>query len=68
MDNTAENKEFLSVKNLKVEYFSGKTVVHAVNGVDLKMYKGKTLGLVGETGAGKAVEYSGNLHYVFCPG
>ena len=50
MDNTAENKEFLSVKNLKVEYFSGKTVVHAVNGVDLKMYKGKTLGLVGETG------------------
>ena len=53
MDNTAENKEFLSVKNLKVEYFSGKTVVHAVNGVDLKMYKGKTLGLVGETGAGK---------------
>lgn len=51
-----ENKlerEFLEIKNLKVEYFSGKTVVYAVNGVNLKLEKGKTLGLVGETGAGK---------------
>lgn len=47
------NKSYLEVKDLKVEYFSGKTIVHAVNGVTLKMEKGKTLGLVGETGAGK---------------
>ena len=51
MNNPKEN--FLSVKDLVVEYTSGKSVVHAVNGVSLELQKGKTLGLVGETGAGK---------------
>ena len=49
----SENKEFLSVKDLVVEYMSDGQVVHAVNGVSLKLERGKTLGLVGETGAGK---------------
>lgn len=44
---------FLEVKNLTVEYFSKKQVVHAVNDVSFRLEKGKTLGLVGETGAGK---------------
>ena len=49
----AENNEFLQVKNLVVEYKSDGQIVHAVNGVSLKLGKGRTLGLVGETGAGK---------------
>ncbi len=48
-----ENDEFLEVKDLVVEFTSGKEVVHAVNGVSFKVRRGKTLGLVGETGAGK---------------
>lgn len=44
---------FLSVKDLKVIYTSGKKIVRAVNGVSFSMQKGETLGLVGETGAGK---------------
>jgi peptide/nickel transport system ATP-binding protein len=44
---------FLSVNNLTVEYTSGEETVHAVNGVSFKLERGKTLGLVGETGAGK---------------
>ena len=44
---------FLEVKDLVVEYTQNKQVVHAVNGVSLSLEKGKTLGLVGETGAGK---------------
>lgn len=44
---------FLEITDLKVEYFSRESVVHAVNGISLKLEKGKALGLVGETGAGK---------------
>ena len=45
--------ELLRVEDLVVEYSSGKSVIHAVNGVSFVLKKGKTLGLVGETGAGK---------------
>ena len=44
---------FLSVRDLVIEYTSGAQVIHAVNGVSFDLEKGKTLGLVGETGAGK---------------
>ena len=47
------DKSFLSVENLVVEYSSGGDTVHAVNGVSFHLDRGKTLGLVGETGAGK---------------
>lgn len=50
-----EQKErvFLSVKDIEVVYTSGKKIVHAVNGVSFDMKRGESLGLVGETGAGK---------------
>jgi peptide/nickel transport system ATP-binding protein len=47
------NNTFLSVKDLVVEYTSDGQIVKAVNGVSFDLGKGKTLGLVGETGAGK---------------
>ena len=49
----AEYEKLLEVKNLAVEYHSGGRVVHAVNGLNLSIGKGETLGFVGETGAGK---------------
>lgn len=48
-----EKNTFLSVKDLAVEYSSGGRIIHAVNGVSFELDKGETLGLVGETGAGK---------------
>lgn len=44
---------FIEVKNLKVHYTSEGRKIHAVNEVSFSLKKGETLGLVGETGAGK---------------
>lgn len=43
----------LSVKDLNIIYEAEHGDVHAVNGVSFDLYKGETIGLVGETGAGK---------------
>lgn len=43
----------LEIDNLHVLYDTDEAKVYAVNGLDLKVNKGETLGLVGETGAGK---------------
>ena len=43
----------IDIKDLSVEYRTVDGVVSAINGVDLQIERGKTLGLVGETGAGK---------------
>lgn len=50
---TKNNDVFLSVKDLTVEYVTTEETVHAVNHVSFTLCKGRTLGLVGETGAGK---------------
>jgi peptide/nickel transport system ATP-binding protein len=46
----------LAIENLKVVFHGdrGRTT-HAVDGVDLKVARGRTLGLVGESGCGKSV-------------
>lgn len=52
-ENNNAGTPFLKVQDLVVEYMSNDKVVHAVNGVSLELERGQTLGLVGETGAGK---------------
>lgn len=50
----AENAPYaLEIENLNVEYHVDQEVVHALNGISFKLKKGETIGLVGETGAGK---------------
>ncbi len=49
-----DNKEvLLKVENLVVHYETHNAVVEAVNNVSFEIRSGQTLGLVGETGAGK---------------
>lgn len=50
---TKEGNSFLAVNDLVVEYTFEGSVIHAVNGVSFSLERGKTFGLVGETGAGK---------------
>ena len=52
-DNIPEIDNILEIKGLVVEYRTDEAVIHAVNGVNLSVKRGETLGLVGETGAGK---------------
>jgi peptide/nickel transport system ATP-binding protein len=48
-----DNKMALEIYGLSVEYRTHDGTVRALNGMELQIEKGKTLGLVGETGAGK---------------
>lgn len=48
-----DNRLLLDVENLHVEFRTDEETVYAVNGVSLQVGEGRTLGLVGETGAGK---------------
>lgn len=43
----------LEISDLVVEYTSNGTTIHALNGINLNVRRGETIGLVGETGAGK---------------
>ena len=48
-----DDMKLLEIRDLQVIYKSQDGVVRAVNGIGLEVRKGETLGLVGETGAGK---------------
>jgi len=45
----------LSIKNLRTRFHIYEGMVTAVDGIDLDVYRGETLGVVGESGCGKSV-------------
>ena len=48
-------ERLLEIKGLKTHFFTDEGVVRAVDGIDLYVNKGETLGVVGESGCGKSV-------------
>ena len=58
----------LQVQDLRVHYATPSGDVIAVNGVNLKVFEGETLGLVGESGCGKSTLAMAILRLVQPPG
>lgn len=57
-------QDLLEIKNLVINYETDDANVHALNGVSLKLREGETLGLVGETGAGKTTLARGIMRLI----
>ncbi len=58
------SNEFLKIENLHIHYVTQEGTVKAVNGINLELEKGESLGLVGETGAGKTTTALGVLRLI----
>ena len=54
----------LEIKDLAIHFYTEDGDVAAVNGIDLALRRGDTLGLVGETGAGKTTTAKGILRLI----
>ncbi len=59
--------ELLDIRELYIRYETSDGIVYALNGVDLTLGKGETLGLVGETGAGKTTLAKGIMGLIPSP-
>lgn len=61
-------EEILVVDDLRLNFYTYEGVVQALDGVNLSLKKGETLGVVGETGCGKSVTGLSILNLVLPPG
>jgi peptide/nickel transport system ATP-binding protein len=64
----ANSDVILEVKDLKVHFHLNEGKLKSVDGVNLTIRKGKTLGIVGESGCGKSVTSQALLRIVPLPG
>ncbi len=62
-----DNEPLLAIRNLHTCFHIFEGVVNAVDGVDLEVPHGETVGLVGESGCGKSVTALSILRLLRCP-
>ena len=63
-----ETDTLVEIKDLRTYFYLAEGVVRAVDGVDLTIQRGKTLGVVGESGCGKSITSLSLLLLVPSPG
>ena len=61
-------EKILEIKELKTNFYTYEGVVKALDGIQLEVNQGETVGLVGETGCGKSVTSLSILRLILPPG
>jgi len=64
---SSDDEALLDIRGLKTHFKTEDGVVQAVDGVDLKIMRGETLGVVGESGCGKTVTALSVLKLIAMP-
>src|SRR5574341_922908 len=64
----SNNKPLLEVKGLKTYFYTEDGIVRAVDGVDIDVFPGEVLGIVGESGCGKSVTSLSIMRLISKPG
>lgn len=67
-ENMKTPDELLRVENLRTYFYTEDGIVKAVDGVSLKLDRGETLGIVGESGCGKSVTSLSIMRLISQPG
>jgi oligopeptide/dipeptide ABC transporter ATP-binding protein len=63
-----KTQPLLEIKNLKTYFYTEDGTVRAVDGVDIEVYPGEVLGIVGESGCGKSVTSLSVMRLIGQPG
>jgi len=66
-ENNVKSENLLSLEDLSIQFFIEEGTVHAVNNLNLSLKPGETVGLVGETGAGKTTTALGIMQLIQSP-
>jgi peptide/nickel transport system ATP-binding protein len=64
---TSGGDHLLEIRGLRTDFATDDGIVHAVDGVDLWIDRGETLGIVGESGCGKTVTALSALKLIAMP-
>ena len=67
-DKTLERDPLVTVKDLHVEFDVRDGIVHSVDGASFNIYRGQTLGIIGESGCGKSITAKAIMNMVPKPG
>jgi oligopeptide/dipeptide ABC transporter ATP-binding protein len=65
---TSEKKPLLEIRGLRTQFFLQEGTVTALDGIDLTIYEGESLGMCGETGCGKSMTAFSILRLIPHPG
>ena len=67
-EGVSQAEALLGVRDLRTHFTLREGVIRAVDGVDFQIYRGRTLGLVGESGCGKSVSALSIMRLIRPPG